>query len=213
VKGRIELKKLLLALLLGLGLAAQPCYAATTMLRGPLLTVTNATNATPIVLTTAANTFAVNDWVLVLGVQGTTAANGVWQCSAVTATSCTLSGSVGNVNYTQGGTIQALGATATGTSSWYDLRKCDKAYVLVYAPAGSTASINIEASPQPFGATLGVGATTPANVLTTVVNPTATGTYFSIPVMGFARVNLTANGGATTIYAVLEGYRTGSLVW
>lgn len=70
------------------------------------LAISGATNATPIVLTTATNTLVNGDLVSVAGVTGNTAANGIWQVSAVSATSCTLVGSVGNGAYGSGGTVK-----------------------------------------------------------------------------------------------------------
>lgn len=80
--------------------------------------ITGATNATPIVLTSAAHGLSINDTVVVGGVQGNTAANGLWTVSAVTTNTITLSGSVGNAAYTSatgwlsariGGTLSAFG--------------------------------------------------------------------------------------------------------
>ena len=69
-------------------------------------TVSDATNATPIVLTTAFNHGVVtNDRVEVAGVLGNTAANGTFTAEQVTATTITLTGSVGNGVYTGGGTV------------------------------------------------------------------------------------------------------------
>lgn len=74
--------------------------------------VTGATNATPIVLTTAAHGIPVGDVdvMTVAGVGGTTAANGTWIVHALSATTVRLRGSVGNGAYTSGGT-----ATRTDT--------------------------------------------------------------------------------------------------
>ncbi len=59
--------------------------------------VTNATNATPIVITTAAaNTFVTGDYVTIAGVLGNTAANGTFPVTVVNSTSFSLTGSVGN---------------------------------------------------------------------------------------------------------------------
>ena len=72
-------------------------------------TITNATNATPIVLTTSINHGIVADsWVHVSQVVGNTAANGPWRVASVTSNTITLLGSVGNANYISGGTVQAF---------------------------------------------------------------------------------------------------------
>lgn len=60
-------------------------------------TVTNATNATPIVITTAYNHGYFNhEWVVISGVEGNTNANNTWQIYDVTATTFKLRDSVGN---------------------------------------------------------------------------------------------------------------------
>lgn len=72
--------------------------------------ISAATNATPIVITTTTtHSLVVNQQVVITGVTGNTAANGTWQVGAVTATTFTLIGltgnSVGNGGYTGGGTV------------------------------------------------------------------------------------------------------------
>ena len=70
------------------------------------LTITGATNATPIVVTTStAHGIADVSYATVAGVGGNTGANGTWVVSAVDATHLTLRGSVGNGAYTTGGTL------------------------------------------------------------------------------------------------------------
>lgn len=67
-------------------------------------TITAATNATPIVLTTSApHNLVANDLVVVDSVAGNTAANGQWVVQSVTSTTITLKESVGNDAYTSGG--------------------------------------------------------------------------------------------------------------
>jgi len=68
-------------------------------------TITNATNATPIVISTSRTTGLANgDRVYINGILGNTAANGEWIVSDVVAnTRFTLVDSVGNGNYTSGG--------------------------------------------------------------------------------------------------------------
>lgn len=84
---------------------------------GPLLalpqqdvySVTAASNATPIVLTTSITHGITADcWVHVTGVSGNTAANGPFRVQAVTSNTITLMGSSGNGAYTSGGTVQAM---------------------------------------------------------------------------------------------------------
>jgi hypothetical protein len=69
--------------------------------------ITNATNATPIVLSMATTTgLLTGDTVYVAGVEGNTAANGWWQIGTVTGTTVELVGSVGNGVYTGGGSLE-----------------------------------------------------------------------------------------------------------
>lgn len=67
--------------------------------------VTNATNATPIQITTsAAHGLSDGDGVRITGVGGNTAANGGWPVTVVNTTNFTLNTSTGNGAYTSGGT-------------------------------------------------------------------------------------------------------------
>src|ERR1043166_8914288 len=72
------------------------------------VSISAATNATPIVITTAAHGIPVGDVsvVTVAGVGGNTGANGTWVAQALTTTTLRLRGSVGNGAYTSGGTAQ-----------------------------------------------------------------------------------------------------------
>lgn len=67
--------------------------------------VSAATNATPIVLTTATHTFATGNTLAVSGVGGNTAANGLWTVTIADNTHVSLDTSVGNGAYTSGGTV------------------------------------------------------------------------------------------------------------
>lgn len=68
-----------------------------------MLLISGATNATPIVITVAANSaLKTGDRVAIAGITGNTGANGQWTLEAVTATTFKLLGSVGNGTY--GGT-------------------------------------------------------------------------------------------------------------
>lgn len=71
-----------------------------------LILITGATNATPIVITVAANSgLKTGDRLAIAGITGNTGANGEWPLEAVTATTFRLMGSVGNGVY--GGTPRA----------------------------------------------------------------------------------------------------------
>jgi hypothetical protein len=67
--------------------------------------VSGATNASPIVITTSAShLFATADVVVISGVGGNTAANGTFSITKLTPTTFELDGSTGNGAYTSGGT-------------------------------------------------------------------------------------------------------------
>lgn len=67
-------------------------------------TVSNATNASPIVVTTSAShNLSTGDQILISGVQGNTAANGRWTVSVLSSTTFSLTGSTGNGNFTSAG--------------------------------------------------------------------------------------------------------------
>lgn len=67
------------------------------------LTITGATQVTPIVITSAAHGLATDDIVFVSGVGGNTGANGTWKITVLTDDTFSLTGSVGNAAYTSGG--------------------------------------------------------------------------------------------------------------
>lgn len=72
------------------------------------LTITGASNASPIVVTTAApHLLLPNAVVFVQGVVGNTAANDFWVITPIDNTHFSLNGSVGNGNYVSGGTAQS----------------------------------------------------------------------------------------------------------
>lgn len=81
------------------------------------LTVTGASNATPIVITTAANTLVDGQVVTVADVGGNTAANGTWVINQLTTTTFELVGSIGNSAWTSGGTVQPTGVGLIGTGT------------------------------------------------------------------------------------------------
>jgi len=65
--------------------------------------LTDATNSSPIVITSAAHGLTNNQFVAISGVAGNTAANGVFQISVINTNSFSLIGSVGNGAYAGGG--------------------------------------------------------------------------------------------------------------
>lgn len=65
--------------------------------------ITGATNATPIVITSANHGLSDNDYVGIVGVGGNTAARGTFQITYIDANSFSLDSSVGNGAFTRGG--------------------------------------------------------------------------------------------------------------
>ena len=65
--------------------------------------ITDATNATPIVITSTAHGFSNGHKVVINGVVGNTAANGLWVIANVAANTFELVDSTGNAAYTSGG--------------------------------------------------------------------------------------------------------------
>jgi hypothetical protein len=94
-------------------------------------TITAATNATPIQITTSvANNLVTGQTVTISGVTGNTAANGTFVITRVDSTNFTLNGSVGNGAYISGGTVN-------GCASWIHLT--NGMYMQWNGPSGITA--------------------------------------------------------------------------
>lgn len=96
--------------------------------------VTGASNATPIVVTSALHGLTVGASVTLSGVLGNTAANGTFTISAVTANTFTMTGSVGNGEYSSGGEWHMTGLynvsiAAQGVSGY----EKSEVYQIVYA--------------------------------------------------------------------------------
>lgn len=73
-----------------------------------VLTVTAASNATPIVITTPAHGLQSEDQVDIHGVLGNTAANGRWRITVLSTTTFSLNQSIGNGAYTSGGDVKRV---------------------------------------------------------------------------------------------------------
>lgn len=73
-------------------------------------TVTDATNATPIVVSVAAHGYSNGDGVRIAGVTGNTAANGDWAIAGVTGGTFELVDSSGNAAYISGGSAEKYNA-------------------------------------------------------------------------------------------------------
>jgi len=83
------------------------------LLGGDTLTISNATNATPIqITTTSAHHLVTGQRVVISGVAGNTAANGTWTATVVDASNFTLDGSAGDGTYTGSGAVSPAGADA-----------------------------------------------------------------------------------------------------
>lgn len=76
------------------GIATDPTNAA----------ITNATNAGPIVITSANHRLTTGDQIIVSGVGGNSNANGTWTVTVIDQDTFSLDGSSGNAAYTSGGT-------------------------------------------------------------------------------------------------------------
>lgn len=93
-------------------------YGASLVTSGSLSTkketgsITGATNATPIVITSASHGLQTGMRVTVASVGGNTAANGTWNITVVNANTFSLDTSVGNGAYTSGGTWAVAGLYA-----------------------------------------------------------------------------------------------------
>jgi hypothetical protein len=72
------------------------------------VTVTAATNASPIQITAPAHGLGADDWVEVKDVAGNEAANGIWKIRSVDADHFTLTGSAGSGTYVAGGQFVRL---------------------------------------------------------------------------------------------------------
>lgn len=75
------------------------------------LTVSAATNASPIVITTGTHGLQDDDWVEIDAVAGNTNANGRWRIDVLSTTTFALLGSTGNAAYTSGGKVKKLTET------------------------------------------------------------------------------------------------------
>ena len=119
------------------------------------LAITSATNATPIVITTAsAHGLNNNDWVTITGVLGNTAANGSFQIAGKTSTTFQLVGSVGNGTYT----------SSTGFVDGGDLGQVDALIQAKCVPDNTTA---LTVSALAFPITITAAVVVPAAYKTT----------------------------------------------
>lgn len=83
-------------------------------------TITDATNATPIVITSAGHNLLSGDTVTITGVGGNTAANGTWEITVINTNTFSLNGSVGNGAYTAGGSWSYTSVLGEKCIEYYD---------------------------------------------------------------------------------------------
>lgn len=86
---------------------------------GSSKTITGATNATPIVVTSASHGLNNGDVVWISGVGGNLAANGFYVIANKTANTFELAGSAGSGAYTSGGTAQTQGRAGDSGQRWF----------------------------------------------------------------------------------------------
>lgn len=105
------------------------------------LSVTGASNASPIVITAASHGLQTGMRVTISGVGGNTAANGTFTITKVSSNTFSLDGSTGNGAYTAGGTVKRTGLyTATITAS--DLSAAVTAAIVTYAVSSVTKAVH-----------------------------------------------------------------------
>jgi len=144
---------------------------------GNRVDITNASNASPIVITTAANhDLFTGDQVSITGVSGNTAADNNWTVTVLSPTTFSLNGSTGNGTYAGGGDIEHRSdyeyseciASATGSDPRVPLKATDtlsvytwtlrnpvapfyenqKYAIYVYVPVGPTTVAGVQRFPQ-----------------------------------------------------------------
>ena len=81
--------------------------------------ITNATNATPIVITSAGHGRLTGDKVVIAHVAGNPAANGSWTITKIDANTFSLNSSVGNGAYSRGGDWYLAVTNGTGLTMAY----------------------------------------------------------------------------------------------
>lgn len=95
------------------------------------ITVTGATNASPIVIQCASHTLLTGDRVTIAGVGGNTAANGTRAVTYVDATHFSLDGTTGNGAWTSGGTVNPEFATVSAAKAGNDTHNIDGGYLTI----------------------------------------------------------------------------------
>lgn len=104
--------------------------------------VSAATNATPIVITSNLHGYSNGDCIRITGVGGNLAANGVWEIANVATNTFELVGSSGSGAYTSGGTAQLLNwkCVKLSTAQTKDVTKCEVAWTAANSATCSRAT-------------------------------------------------------------------------
>jgi hypothetical protein len=87
----------------------QSAFGGAATVTSGTVSVSGATNVSPIVVTAAAHGLSDFDVVNITGVEGNTAANGIWAVNVLTSSTFELIGSTGNGAYTTGGSVSKAG--------------------------------------------------------------------------------------------------------
>ena len=102
-------------------------------------TITAASNASPIVITSAAHGLSTGARVTITGVGGNTAANGSFNITVLTANTFSLDSSTGNGAYTSGGTWNVSGAYSVSiTPTAANGYEAGKFYTVLFTSVVST---------------------------------------------------------------------------
>jgi hypothetical protein len=158
-------------------------------------TITGASNATPIVITTAANTFVSGDVVTVKSVVGNTAANGTWYAAVLSPTTLQLysdvnrqHGAIGNGAYLSGGIISAPTELSLAANDPQQGILGSEVCKILFAPAAGVSATGVL-----YVGIAGLNQLTLANVLRTLNPPSSTGLmdYWELDLDGTNVMNLT----------------------
>lgn len=181
-----------------------PTTTAGAVVKKDAKVVSDATNASPIVITTTTSHGLVDgDVVVVASVGGTTAANGTFVVDVLSSTTFSLVGSVGNGAYTSGGTVtpsgsiqlSSAGAASTDGPVTFSGTPTDTAFILVTIITGGTVG------------TTGIQFTVSLDAGRSLNLPRinlGTATTYTIPNLG-AVINFT-NTSTMTAGTVIRGY-------
>lgn len=162
----------------------------------PYLTVTDATNATPIVITTSRPSgLTTGDEVTVRNVGGNTAANGIWTITGISDTTFSLDTSVGSGAYTTGGVVLVDDTTMTKLPDVIRWENDDIKAVLVNV-SGTGTLYTPDANQDEFLSTIPAGAriSTLSGNLSSKTSHTGTGASFVGGVADAANVTFSSVG-------------------